>query len=302
MNQITIKNKHIELTILNYGAIIQKLLVKNKNGKLINVVVGNDNPIEYLNDDICLGACVGRFAGRISSKGFELDDKNYPLYIENDCHLHGGKEGFAKKYWNIDEVGHDKQPYVKLSYRSPHMEEGYPGNLTAMVTYTLVDNALCITHTAQTDETTVVNLTNHSYFKLDDEDSIDHYNLQLQCPEILETRENLVPTGKIISVKNTDYDFLMEKKIGKIRLDTPFVVSSDTQKAARVYSEKSGIFMEVTTNQPAVVVLTSPVVPALCFETQNYPDAPNNPSFPSSILLPGESYHNQAIFKFGFVN
>ncbi len=286
---------------MDYGAIIQKLLVKDHEGIYTNVVVGYDYPSQYPDDTKSLGACCGRFAGRISNGGFVLDQKNYSLYAEGGIHLHGGKVGFNRKKWTIEEVNHGDEPFVRLSYLSKHLEEGYPGNLKATITYKLSNNELHITHEAITDMTTVVNLTNHSYFRLDDENSIDHYYLKLNCPEIVETKTNLLPTGKLTSVKGTKYDFLSEQQIGLTRLDTPFATDDYSSFAAMLSSKKSGISMEVSTNQPGLVVYTPANFPAICFETQNFPDAPNNTHFPSSILRPKETYRNASVFKFDLV-
>ncbi len=301
MKQITIKNDSISLTTLDYGAIIQKIELKNSAGELINVVVGHTVPEQYLDDPSYLGACVGRYAGRISQEGFTLQKKRYMLHTENGVHLHGGKEGFSKKYWTIEEVHHGENPFIKLSYLSKDLEEGYPGNLQVQITYQLIKSALHITHKATTDKTTVVNLTNHSYFKLDDEASVVDYKLLLDCDQRLEMDANLIPTGKTSPVKETLYDFRIEKRIGNTLLDTPFIISNKAVNAVQVSSQKSGIRMEVSTNQPAVVVYTPKDFHGICFETQNHPDAPNIDSFPSSVLRPGETYNNTAIFKFGFV-
>ena len=299
MNQVTIKNNFITLTVLDYGAIIQKLEVRNNVGTLTNIVVGYEEPIKYLDDKKAMGVCVGRYAGRISQGGFVLEGKKYPIYAKDGVHLHGGKVGFGKKYWKIEKVHDGEEPFVRLTYLSVDMEEGYPGNLQVSVTYQLSGNVLHINHKATTDKTTVVNLTNHSYFKLDDADKIDGYDLQLNCPQVLETQENLLPTGKILSVKNTKYDFLNKKKIGATRLDDPMGIGKDSNVVGYVHSEKTGISMQVITNQPAVVVYTPPGFAAICFETQNYPDAPNQPNFPSSVLKPGETYLNESEFIFG---
>lgn len=300
MKQVTIKNNFISLTVLDYGAIIQEILVRDKTDKVNNVVVGFENPREYLEDTIFLGACVGRFAGRISGS-FRLNGKRYELYHNNGIHLHGGKEGFGKKYWNIETVDYGKNPSITLSYVSPAMEEGYPGELRVTVFYQLIGNALHITHSATTDHTTVINLTNHSYFQLDNEPQIDHYLLQLKSSGILETRDNLLPTGSIIPVENTVYDFFKEKRIATVSLDTPYVLESNNGIAGSVYSPISGISMQVRTNQPAIVVYRPKEFAAVCFETQNYPDAPNYSHFPSSVLHPGETYCNKANFKFDLV-
>ena len=299
LEQVSIKNDFLSLKVLNYGARIQELLFRDKSGAWQNTVVGFQDPEEYLKDTISLGACVGRFAGRISGGGFSLDGVFYPLYNEEGVHLHGGKEGFAYKYWEIIEVHEGEDPFIKMAYTSPHMEEGYPGKLEVLVTYQLIKGSLRIAHEATTDRNTVVNLTNHSYFKLDEEASVDHYKLQLACNQFLETHENLVPTGKLLDVDETAFDFQQAKAIGEIRFDTPLALHSAF--AASVFSPISGIRMRVTTNQPAVVVFTPPWFAGICFETQNYPDAPNIPSFPSSLLKGGETYLNQSVFTFDLV-
>jgi len=301
LNQVTIKNDFISLTVLDYGAIIQKLLVKDKDGKATNVVVGFEEPEKYLKDNKALGACIGRYAGRISNGSFKIDGTSYPLYSINGVHLHGGREGFSKKKWTIAKVEDGKDPFVTLTYYSKDMEEGYPGNLSVTLTYKLIGPSLHIMHRATTDRATPVNLTNHSYFNLDGKEQLDHYDLRMPCPEYIELDKDLVPTGNILSVANTDLDFLHPKKIGKTRFDTPFVLDPDLPFNTLLSSRKSGISMEVHTNQPAVVVYTPPEFASICFETQNYPDAPNRPSFPNSILNPGETYDNSTEFKFGFV-
>ena len=297
LKQITIQNENIILVVLDYGAIIQKLLLKDKNGSFTNVVVGLEYPSAYLEDKISLGACVGRFAGRIS-KGFVLDREKYPLYNENGVHLHGGKKGFAKRNWTFEDVDYGNEPFVKLSYLSRHLEEGYPGNLKTTVTYKLIGSSLQISHEATTDRTTIVNLTNHSYFRLAEKEPVGDYLLQLNCSQFAETHENLLPTGKILSTNGTDYDFSMERPIGNVSFDNPFIVDIKSTIAARCSSKKSGISMEVITNQPAMVVYTPSAFDAICFETQNLPDAPNHENFPNCTLRPGERYRNVSEFRF----
>lgn len=299
MEQVSIKNEFLSLKVLNYGARIQELLFRDQSGNWQNMVVGFEDPEAYLEDPISLGACVGRYAGRISGGGFTLDDTFYPLYNEDGVHLHGGKMGFAYRYWEILEVDHGTEPYIKLSYRSPHLEEGYPANLDLTVTYQLVGASLKITHEATADRPTILNLTNHAYFKLDEEESVSHYQLQLGSREVLDTHPNLLPTGKLLPVDHTEFDFKKTKPIGETRFDTPFALHSSF--VAAVSSPKSGIRMQVSTNQPAVVVYTPPQFAAICFETQNYPDAPNIEAFPSSLLQAGESYLNQSVFTFDLV-
>ncbi|WP_291965102.1 aldose epimerase family protein [Maribacter sp.] len=298
MKQVTISNAFLTLMVLDYGATIQKLLVKGEDGEYTNVVVGYNHPSRYRLDDNALGASVGRYAGRISEGGFVLDRERYHLYHEDGVHLHGGKEGFHQKYWTIEEVDNSDKPFVKLSYASKHLEEGYPGNLTVSVTYKLMNNALQVIYEGVTDRSTVINLTNHAYFKLDENPYIDEYQLQLNCPYRLETKENLLPTGNIMPVRKTAFDFLIPKKIGLQRFDTVFIKDIGNEKVAELHSKTSGIHMKVYTNQPALVVYTPEEFPGICFETQNYPDAPNQPDFPKSVLRPGDIYNNISIFKF----
>ncbi|WP_396635101.1 aldose epimerase family protein [Maribacter sp. R86514] len=298
MKQVTISNAYLTLMVLDYGATIQKLLVKGEDGEYTNVVVGYNHPSRYRLDDNALGASIGRYAGRISEGGFVLDRERYHLYQEDGVHLHGGKEGFHQKYWTIDEVDNSDKPFIKLSYTSKHLEEGYPGNLTVSVTYKLMNNALQVIYEGMTDRSTVINLTNHAYFKLDDNPYIDEYDLQLNCPYRLETKENLLPTGDIMPVRKTEFDFLLPKKIGLQRFDTIYIKDIGNEKVAELYSKTSGINMKVYTNQPALVVYTPPDFPSICFEAQNYPDAPNQPDFPKSVLRPGDIYNNISIFKF----
>ncbi|WP_405247124.1 MULTISPECIES: aldose epimerase family protein [unclassified Cellulophaga] len=298
MIQNTIKNDKIELTVLDFGAIIQKIIVKDKYGTPTNMVVGFDEPEDYLSNPMFLGACIGRYAGRISQGGFSLDGKTYPIHEEDGVHLHGGIAGFNTKTFEVTHVNHGTKPFIQLSYVSEHLEEGYPGNLNVTVTYTLDDDALIITHEASTDQKTVVNLTNHSYFKLDSTEEVNHYTLQLDCSKVLATHDNLIPTGELIEVSKTNYDFLERTPLANTRLDTPFVIDKRHEICASAYSEISGITLEVMTNQPAVVIYTPETTGSICFETQNYPDAPNHPNFPSSVLTPEDTYHNQSTFRF----
>ncbi len=300
MEQIKITNGHLTISVLDYGAIIQELWVKDKKGIPFNIVVGHEDPHAYLTDPFYLGACIGRYAGRISGGGFTLDGQRYDLATKDGVHLHGGGEGFGKKYWKVEEVNEGEDPFVSLSYRSDHLEEGYPGILMAMVTYKLVGNSLQMLHSAVTDRPTVVNLTNHSYFKLDAEPSIAQYNLRLYSKGIQEFDERLLPTGRIAAVEGTTQDFTVEKKIGDVRLDAAFVLDA-RGTSAYVSSPVSGISMEVLTNQPAVIIYTPPRFPAICFETENFADAPNYPEFPSSVLRPGERYKNESTFLFGTI-
>ncbi|QBA64625.1 aldose epimerase family protein [Muriicola soli] len=301
MKQVTIKNDFFELTTLDYGAIVQKLMFRDKQGKPVNCVVGFEDPEEYLEDVRFLGACIGRFAGRISGNHLRLGDKTYPINSEKGVHLHGGKKGLGRRTFNLSEVGKGKEPFVTYEYLSPHLEEGYPGNLKVKVTYQLIGNGLKITHKATTDQLTIVNLTNHSYFRLDQESCPDHLWLQLCCKKRLKTGSGLLPTGELVSVTDTEYDFQKARPLGKTRLDTPYVVDQESKPQVIAWSPVSGIRMQVETNQPAIVVFTPKDLPSICFETQNFPDAPNHTKFPSCLLQPGETYKNESVFSFDLV-
>ncbi|GGD57267.1 aldose epimerase family protein [Muriicola marianensis] len=294
----TVNNEYLQLTTLNYGAIIQELLVPDRNGNLTNCVVGFQDPEDYLKDESFLGACVGRFAGRISGAQLQIGESSYPIDAVGGVHLHGGKKGLGRRMWKVKEFHNGKDPFVTYEYLSPHLEEGYPGELYVQVTYQLLGNALRIYHEATTDRPTVVNLTNHSYFRLDGERSPDHLHLQIFAEERLETEKNLLPTGKLVKVMDTAYDFHSMRPLGSTRLDTPYVFDPDKDPKALAYSPVSGIRLTVESNQPALVVYTPKDLPSICFETQNYPDAPNHSSFPSCILQPGETYRNESFFRF----
>lgn len=294
MEQITINNGLLSITILSYGATIQEFIHLPTQQ---NLVVGLSNKEDYYKDSRYLGACVGRFAGRISGGGFHLEGTHYPLFNVDGIHLHGGKCGFSHRLWTVSEINRGKVPAVTLSYCSPHMEEGYPGELKCSVTYRLREDKLEIIHEATSDQPTVINMVNHSYFRLDKEDTISHYRLQIAAEDRLETQENLIPTGNLIKVSDTPYDFRASKEIGELCMDTPFVFTGEQEVKATVFSPLSRIGIRVYTDQPAMVVYTPDEFPAICLETQNYPDAPTNPDFPSAILYPGERYKNHSTFE-----
>ena len=311
---------NLELLVSTLGATILSLEVPDKNKKPINTIVGlscaNDYQSDpYLKTGLYLGATVGRSAGRISKGQFTIGSKIYPIYTINGVHLHGGKEGFDKKIWTIEAIEDGESPSVTLSYISKHLEEGYPGNLKVFATYTLTNkNALIISYEATTDQTTIINLTNHSYFNLNGKASILDHELQINSDFYLDMDENLIPTGKINPVKGSRFDYNEKSLIGKDSfkgLDDIFILKESKQKAV-IASKTSGIQMKVYSNQPAMVIYT-PLkfqelpfkddanysdFPAICFETQYYPDAPNNEHFPSTILKPDQTYLNESIFEF----
>lgn len=301
MKQVTLKTPFLILIVLDYGAVIQKLLVKDKHGNWVNVVIGLDFPDDYFYDDRFLGACIGRYAGCISNGGFTLDRTEYLLHHEKGVHSLGGKKGFGKKTWTIETVDHGHKPWVRLSYISPHLEEGYPGNLKTTVTYQLINSTLHITFEAISDRTTVVDITNKTYFRFDNSSTVDDYQLQLACPAMVETLANQLPTGRVVTVGGTPLDFLNGHRIGEVRFNTPLVIDPETKIAAKVSSPKSGITMEIITDQPVLTVHTPNDFPAIGLNCQNYPDAPNYAHFPSSVLRPGEIYRNKSRFIFDLI-
>lgn len=316
----TLKNNNgLEAKISNFGATLISLHVPDKDKKLVNVVVGLQEPEDYLSKiyldkGLYLGASIGRWAGRISGGNFKIGAELYSLYNENGVHLHGGKEGFDKKYWNIDKFSKSS---VKLSYLSKDLEEGFPGNLQVSVTFKLTDNdELRIVYKATTDKITPVNLTNHAYFNLEGSGSILNHELELKSDKYVELNEQLLVTGKLIETKNTPYDFKLKSKLGKSNfngMDDIFVLNSNENTCkVSLSSAKTGIEMKVFTNQPVMVIYTPPQLPdlpykdnvsfnkysAICFEAEGYPDAVNQPSFPSALLKPEDTYSNETVFKF----
>ncbi|WP_378179902.1 aldose epimerase family protein [Aquimarina sp. SS2-1] len=321
-------NNGTKLTVTNYGASIVGFEILNKKGELVNVIVGLDivedyQEAAYHSSAKFLGASIGRYAGRISKGSFELNNQKYKLYQNSGVHLHGGKEGFDKKLWKIDSINRD-QNMVVFSYDSKHMEEGYPGNLQVKATYQLSeDDELKITYTAVSDQDTAINLTNHGYFNLNGYGSILDHLLSLDCPDYLEVDEKQLPTGNIRSVTNSRFDFLELKKLKSLEndglIDDTFIYSNKQPAIEdvkiRLITPLSGLQMEIKTNQPAVVIYTPENFPkwkfknqvnytrfpAICFENQNYPDAPNHNHFPSSLLKAGEEYKNTSIFRFSAI-
>jgi len=315
----TLTNKKgTRLKILNLGATIFSLLIKDKNGKEVNVVVGPKNPedyisAEYLNENRCFGASIGRYAGRISNGGFELEGKRYSLFQKNGVHLHGGFRGLQHKIWNLETENNTMNSSITLSCFSEDLEEGYPGNLKIEVKYTLSENdELQIEYSATTDKKTPVNLTNHTYFNLNGKGSVSDHQLCINAGNILQVDQNLMPTGKLLPLEDHPKNFSEAKEIQHLEVDDTFVLEKDKKIAAIVYSFQTGIEMQVITNQPAVVVYIpkhlpeiweyqtkiSSKFPSICLETQNYPDAPNHTNFPSAILNPGETYLNKSQFIF----
>ena len=319
----TLKNSNgLVLQISNLGATIISLNVPDKNNKEVNVVVGLEpedyNKEPYLSNYTYLGASVGRYAGRISKGAFRVKGKTYPIYNVGGVHLHGGKSGFDKKYWEVENLVEGQNPLVTFSCESTHLEEGYPGNLKVTATYQLTEeNEVKVTYKATTDTATPINLTNHAYFNLNGCDSIIDHKLKLNSAQYLEVDAQLIPSGKLIDSKNTRFDFNQESIIGRSDFegfDDSFVLGKEALKAT-LKAPKTGIQMKVYSNQPASVIYTPEQLEglpfkkgvsyskfsAICFETQNFPDAPNNANFPSSILEPNQEYINESVWVFSIV-
>lgn len=327
----TLSNAHgVTAKLTNYGLILTELLVPDREGKPGNIVLGFDNLPRYLKGHPFFGAIAGRVANRIGKGEFTLDGKTYRLATNNGPnHLHGGNVGFDKKLWTVE--GYELTPEraaVRFSYTSPDGEEGYPGTLKVIVTYTLNQaNELRIHYSATTDRATPVNLTNHSYFNLAGRGTIDDQVLQIFAARYTPTDEGLIPTGNLAPVSGTALDFTQPRRlgdqIGATGLKPPgydhnFVLDAGGQQialAARVTDPASGRVLEVLTDRPGVQLYTAnhfpadgyecngglrfPAHGAFCLETQNFPDAINKPKFPKAVLRPGETYDTTTVFRFG---
>jgi aldose 1-epimerase len=329
----TLKSEKIEVQVMTYGGVLMSLKVPDRNGKLADVVLGFDDPSGYYNNfnsksAAFFGPIVGRYANRIANAKFSLDGKEYTL-TKNDGPntLHGGPNGFHNHVWQAKEI----RDGVELTYLSKDGEEGYPGNLSVTVRYTVSGGELKIDYSATTDKDTVLNLTNHSYFNLAGQGNgtILQHQLQLNASRFTPVNATLIPTGELKPVAGTPFDFLKPHTVGeRINADDEqlhlghngydhnFVIDGGGKslvKAAEVYDPSSGRVLEVLTTQPGVQFYTSnfldgsikgkqgiayPRNGALCLETQHFPDSPNQPSFPTTELKPGEKFHSVTVFRF----
>ena len=316
------------VTVTNVGAGIVSIVVPDRNGKLGDVVIGYGKAESYFADGPCAGKCPGRYANRIAKGEFTLDGVKYTLPVNNGPnHLHGGPEGFQNQVWDSCR----KNGGVEFRYRSEDMEAGYPGNLTVIARYEWSeDNELCLTFKAKTDRKTVINLTNHSYFNLNCRGNVMGQFLQLNASAYLPTDSTLIPTGKAEDVEGTPMDFRTAKRLGKdIRKDFPALNSGKGYdacwcidgyrkgvllKAGELFSKVSGRSVAIYTTQPGIQVYTGnylsgcPVgkrgrryhdYDAVALECQHFPDSPNNPSFPTTVLAPGKTFKETIKFVFG---
>ena len=321
----TLTNSHgDEVKITNYGGTVTSWITKDKEGNKSNIVLGFDSLSGYLTPPPYFGATIGRYGNRIAGAQFTLDGHSYRLAANNGPnHLHGGLKGFDKVVWTADSVD-PTNPRLTLQYLSKDGEEGYPGNLSTTVTFTLSDaNELTIDYTATTDKATPVNLTNHSYFNLTGDASrtiLDH-SLQIDADRYTPVDSTLIPTGELAPVKGTPFDFTTPHKIGERIASVPggydhnFVLNKGGRDGARVAllsDPLSGRSLAVYTTEPGLQFYSGNFLDgtltnrdgkkiqqhaALCLETQHFPDSPNQPSFPSTILKPGETYHTTTKYK-----
>jgi len=328
VEQYTLKNaKGAVAKVITYGATLTELWVPDKSGKNADVVLGFDNLTGYAGDHPYFGAIVGRYANRIAKGRFSLDGKEYSLFINNGPNaLHGGKVGFSRRVWKAQPLTMAHGAAVKFTYVSADGEEGYPGTLTVHVTYELTDdNALKITYHASTEKATVLNITNHSYFNLSGAGSGDILKevLQLNADRYTPVDDALIPTGELKSVEGTPFDFRNPMAIGARSGNIPgiagydhnFVLNGEAgrlRKAGEVSDPISGRAMEIWTTEPGVQLYIAIGLDgsnkgiggayqkfgALCLETQHFPDSPNHPKFPSTVVSPGKDLHSETIYKF----
>jgi len=328
----TLKNKNqAEAIFTNYGGRLVSLLMPDKDKKMVDVVVGFKSVSDYQNStEPYFGATIGRFGNRIAKGKFTLDGKQYQLFTNNGQNtLHGGKKGYQDVVWDAKQIN---EHTIQFNYLSKDGEENFPGNLKVTVTYTLTDdNELKMDYQASTDKTTVLNLTNHAFFNLNGEGSGDilNHEVKIFADEYTPVDSTLIPTGKIEKVKNTPFDFTAATKIGaRIKdndeqltfgkgYDHNYVLNKTKAmnmfQAASVKGDKSGIVMDVYTQEPGLQFYSGNFMQsknkfkggskddfrtAFCMETQHFPDSPNQPGFPSTVLKPGQVYKTSSIYKF----
>ena len=308
------------VTVLDYGATVQSICVPDRNRRLVDVVLGYDSPADYATRKGYLGATVGRVANRISGAAFSLNGRTYELAKNNgENHLHGGIRGFSYYVWDM-AAGDDSVVFARLS---PNGEEGYPGALRVRVTFTLTpDNALRIVYDADADADTLVNLTNHSYFNLNDGGSVLDHTLQIFAGRFCENDAGCLPTGRLLDVEGTPFDFRVAKPIGRdidaddeqLRLgggyDHNFCLGGG--RAAVVTGDRSGVVMTVDTDMPGVQLYSANGLPrqsgkggammgpreAVCLETQLWPNVMNCYGFPSPVLRGGQHLRSETVYAF----
>jgi aldose 1-epimerase len=330
----TLRNANgIEARVTNYGGVIVSLMTPDRAGQMADIVLGFDSLAPYVAGTPYFGALIGRYGNRIAGGRFTLDGETYTLATNNEPnHLHGGVRGFDKVVWDAEPFENGAERGLILRYTSPDGEEGYPGTLQTTVTYTLTDdNELIVDYRATTDKATPVNLTQHSYFNLagtSNGDILDH-ELTIAASAFTPVDATLIPTGQIAPVEGTPFDFRAPTAIGSriqtddaqlrngLGYDHNFVLDRSgegLELAARVTHAGSGRTLEIRTTEPGLQFYSGNFLDGtitgkggrvyrhrsgLCLETQHFPDSPNQPSFPSTILRPGEEYRTRTVFAFG---
>jgi aldose 1-epimerase len=327
----TLANDHgVEATIMSYGGTLVSLLAPDRDGVRADVVLGFDEFAPYLSDHPYFGSLIGRYANRIAGASFTIEGKNYRLSANDGRnHLHGGRIGFDKILWEAAPADSPEGPQLALNHFSRAGEEGYPGDLAVKVIYTLTaQNELRLDYSARTDQTTVINLTNHSYFNLAGAGTIHGHILRLAAERYLPVDEGLIPLGEQRSVRSTPFDFTGPRSIGsgisadeaQLRLaggyDHCWVLAQQSAActlAAELYEPMSGRALTLFTTQPGIQVYTGNFLDGgirgkrgqrygrhsgLCLETQHFPDSPNQPTFPTTILRPGEMYRETTVYRF----
>jgi aldose 1-epimerase len=323
----------MSVTAITYGGIITSLKVPDKAGQLADVVLGYDSLQGYLDKSPFFGCIVGRYGNRIGKGTFTLDGKTYTLPINNgENHLHGGPQGFDKKVWKAEPFEHGDLVGVVFTHTSPDGDMGYPGTLAMKVTYTLTsDNTLRFDYEATTDKATPVNLTQHTYFNLAGAGSGDilKHEIEIKADRYTPVDAGLIPTGQLATVEGTPFDFRKATAIGaRIDADHPQIkagggydhnmvftrAAAGLEPVVTVHEPTTGRTMTVATTQPGVQFYTGnfldgtitgkggkvyPKRSGLCLETQHFPDSPNKPEFPTTILKPGETYRESTAYTFG---
>lgn len=330
IKEYTLTNQHgVSLSAMTYGAAITSIQVPDKNGQLQNIILGYDDLNEYVNNRPFYGATVGRIAGRIDKGRFTLDGKSYQLKTnEKGNHLHGGENGLDTQIWTVETVSNENEAQVTFTYTSPDNENGYPGNLTVQVTYMLTEsNEWKIHYQATTDKTTLFNPTNHVYFNLsgDPTKAINQHTLTLTSDLFAELREDSIPTGALLPVKDTPFDFTTADTINKgfesthpqnqlvSGYDHPFVLEHLPEKPeATLYDPTSGRRVQMVTDRDAVVIYATNTLDGrhdtdgkpeesyagITLETQNLPNAINQKGFGKVILVPDEVFHSETTYRF----
>lgn len=317
----TLTNAHgMSVEVINYGAVISKLIVPTESGNSVDVVLGYEHPADYikafeLNGSPYLGAIVGRYAGRIKHGQFVCNHQKLQLDTNHgNHHLHGGKTGFSQVAWQLVRVTEGENPSITLQHISPDGEDHFPGTLTTTLTYTLTEqDELKVSIQATSSADTIVNITQHSYFNLDGHaESMVDQELYVKSDLMLEVDAENIPTGQFIPLDQHPFNYNTPRSC-PLSIDNSFIVTQNAKPQAFLYSKKNKLKMSVSTNQLSIHVYVGGQcnevlwgkehtkyhpLSGICFEAQNFPDAPNHAHFPSALLRKGEEYNHQTIFKF----